>query len=131
MHKFKIPEPIIIVDGEGRPVKKAVSIGGRDVATQEDDASWTFQRFFENIILTDAAMTADSSGKSLGRKAVKATNRVRRALKDKQPGDEALIDSEDRDLVLKVMNDPGSIRPMSFYSQFEPFLEAWEAAEKA
>ncbi len=135
MHKLIVPEPINLVDASGEPVKKSVMVGGREMASGQDDDPWTLLRFLEEIVFTDQSMSVGADGKPLGRKGMKVVNRVRRALKPlgvpAVVGAEVLLDSADHEAVLKSMNEPGTPRPMSIYAQFEPFVEAWESAVEA
>lgn len=127
MHTFTIPEPITILAPDGEPAKKQTIQGNRIVA-EELEPPTAFLRFLEEVVFADSKMHSDEAGKARGREYVKCVNRVRRALKGKPAGEKVAIDTPDHTIILDVMNHPGTPHPMGLYSQFEPFMEAWESA---
>ena len=131
---FTIPAPIQMLDEDGNPAKKSRTLMGPqgpvEIFEKDDEPPFTFVKFLE-MIFQDAKMAVDENNKPRGRDYMKATTRTRRLLKGKAVGEIVMIESVDHGIILGVMNQPGTGHPMHRWSQFEPFIEAWEAATQA
>lgn len=108
-----VPAPIQIEGPDGTPAWSSQT-------DPTPEPPWTMYRWLCVFVLTDKKM-----GK--GTKAIKATSRLKKALKGVKEGT-VEIDEADRELVLEVIKDPTSPAWENNFlaSQFLDFILAWE-----
>jgi hypothetical protein len=148
MDKYVIvPEDVVLLNQNGQRMKRPSGVevesmkpcakcGHGTVAELEDVPAYTHLRWLDEFVLSDQRTTGeekDQNGRKVfvatGYKMVETVAAVRKAFRNARAGDEVRIAKPYWDLIVDIMEKPGSAVPMYQRAQFFDHYAAWMNAK--